>query len=114
MVQGMSYVQLYKNKACTRELKKDSEGKYLLDIEVLTGNSQSPYQIILYAKNNGSHKAYDVSLELLSSSLSNTAVVNQKNTLESLEDSKITITFPTASLQRGNHSIEMRLNYDSV
>lgn len=113
MVQGMSYLQLYYNKACTRELEKDSSGNYIYNSTNISTNAIMPLIINLWCKNNGSHTAYETSLQLVSSDI---AV-----TMPPLKDkiySNQVLAFPIQiNIPKGDKTrrdIVMRFEYDSI
>lgn len=69
---GMSYIQLYKNKALTTMIPKNTDGNYVLDLGVISNNAHNPFIFNIFAKNIGDHKAYDFTV----TSLSNGTTVN--------------------------------------
>lgn len=74
MYEGMSYVQLYRNKALTQKLPQDLFGHYMLDLGVISNNAHSPYTFNVYMKNIGTHKAYDVDITILTGDATTTFV----------------------------------------
>ena len=66
MYEGMSYIQLYKNRACTELVPQDVNGNYIFDIGVINNNIRNPFIFNLYAKNIGTHKAYEVNVTVVS------------------------------------------------
>lgn len=115
MIDGMAYLKIFENQACTRELPKDENGNYILNISFLTANAQEPYQIILWVKNDGSHSAYDSSVTIESSTISNSQVdVQLPSVIYSQEIKKTLISFPTVQGLTGEHTITLRIYYDNI
>lgn len=113
MVDGRSFLQLYYNKACTRELEKDLEGNYIYNSNNISTNAIMPFIITLWCKNNGSHIAYETSLEKVSSTLDIT-LPPMKNKLYSGQVFAFPITLNIVKGDVGSHTIMLRLHYDSI
>lgn len=113
MVQGMSYLQLYYNKACTRELEKDSSGNYIYNSKNISTNAIMPLIINLWCKNNGSHSAYEVNLEKVSSDITVTMPpLKDKIFSNQVVSFPIQINIPSGDTTE--HNIVLRFNYDSI
>ena len=113
MVQGMSYLQLYYNKACTRELEKDSEGNYIYNSNNISSNAIMPLIINLWCKNNGSHTAYEVSLEQVSSDI----VIVLPPLKDKIFSNQVVALPVQINIPKGDtakHIITLRFNYDSI
>lgn len=113
MVQGMSYLQLYYNKACTRELEKDSSGNYIYNSNNISTNAIMPLIINFWCKNNGSHTAYETSLTLVSSAITVTFPPKR----DKIAPGQV-LSFPiSVNIPKGDKTsrdIVMRFNYDSI
>ena len=72
MHEGMSYIQLYKNRSCTDVIPQDVNGNYTLDFGVISNNAHNPFTFNIYAKNIGTHKAYEVMVTKLSGDMTST------------------------------------------
>ena len=72
MYEGMSYVQLYRNRACTELIPQDTNGNYVLNLGVISNNAHNPYTFNIFAKNIGTHKSYDVNVTNISEGCSTT------------------------------------------
>lgn len=59
-IQGMSHLKLYKNEACTDSIESNEEGTFIYNAEPVSNSALKPVTFTLYAKNVGTHKAYDV------------------------------------------------------
>ena len=57
---GQAKVKLFHDSSCTKELKKNISGKYLTDVRVISGQPTHTLTKRIYAKNLGTHKAYNV------------------------------------------------------
>lgn len=113
MVEGMSYLQLYYNKACTRELEKDIEGNYIYNSRNISINAIMPLIINLWCKNNGSHTAYECILTQISSDLSVVLPVKKEKILSGeITPYKLEVTIPKGD--KTQHSIVLKLEYDSI
>lgn len=113
MQQGMSYVQLYYNKGCTRELEKDINGNYIYNSTNISNNAIMPLIINLWCKNNGSHTAYDVRLDLITSDIAVT-VPEQIDKLYSMQVDKFPIQINIPKGDSTKHDIILRTSYDSI
>ena len=113
MVQGQSYLQLYYNKACTRELEKDELGNYIYNSKNISNNAIMPLIINLWCKNNGSHTAYETTLQLVSSDLV-TEMPLKVEKIYSLQvvPLPIKVTVPKGDMKE--HIITLRFEYDSI
>lgn len=113
MINGKSFLQLYYNKACTRELEKDLEGNYIYNSKNISTNSIMPLILNIFCKNNGSHTAYDVRLEIVSSILE----IPTPKGLDKMYSNHVH-NFPMSIyINNGdteNHTIVLRLHYDSI
>jgi hypothetical protein len=112
MVEGMAFLKLYENKACTRELKKDVNGNYILNVPVLTANAQSPFISNIFVKNEGDHKAYDCNITLISSTITNTSIVTTvvSNVILVVGESrKCTISVPIAQGVTGTYTVTIKV-----
>jgi len=116
MVQGQSYLQLYYNKACTKELEKDTEGNYIYNSSNISNNAIMPLIINLWCKNNGSHTAYETTLTLVSSDLTVELPlkVDRIASLASLEVIQIPIKVDIPKGDMTKHIITLRFEYDSI
>lgn len=114
MYEGMSYLKLYKNHACTRELEKDSNGNYILDINLVTSNNQNPYQTLIWVKNVGTHKAYRTAITLISSTITTNLEGLNTTTILPQQALKIKITMNIPVLSVGNHRVVINVDYDSL
>lgn len=113
MVEGMSYLQLYYNKACTRELEKDIDGNYIYTSKNISTNAIMPLIVNLWCKNNGSHTAYETSLQLVSSDIT-VGLPPVKDKIYSGQVFRFPITVNIPSGDRAVHNIALRFDYDSI
>lgn len=112
-MQGMSYLKLYYNKACTRELEVDAEGNFIYNSRNISNNAIMPLTLNLWCKNIGSHTAYEVQLTQINSDLSIVLPAKQEKLLpKQLIPLSIQITIPKGDTER--HNISLRLEYDSI
>lgn len=113
MIKGMSYLKLYYNKACTRELEKDESDNYIFNSRNISSNAIMPLIINLWCKNEGSHTAYEAQVFQVSSDLS--VVLPEKK--EKILSQQI-VSFPLkVTINKGDmaeHNILLRLEYDSI
>lgn len=113
MVQGQSYLRLYYNKACTRELEKDIDGNYIYKNTNITNNAVLPFTLKIWCKNDGSHTAYDISMTITSSDISATSTTTYLQIL-----SKQIVPFPVVFNILKNdtktYKISLKLKYDSI
>lgn len=111
MYEGMSYVQLYRNRAMTRTIPQDASGNYALDIGVISNNAHSPYTFNVYAKNIGTHKAYDVNITILNGNATTTFV---KQDIPHLGFKTIPFSITLNKNQTIQEIIMFSLEFDSV
>lgn len=113
MVEGKSYLQLYYNKACTNELEKDVEGNYIYNSNNISTNAIRPFIINLWCKNNGSHIAYRVKLENVSSILDIT-LPPVKEKIYAGQIFAFPIILNIATGDNEEYVLGLRFNYDSI
>lgn len=113
MVQGMSYCQLYSNKACTKELKKDKDGNYVYNSNNISSNAIMPLIINLWCKNNGSHTAYECNLQLISSDI-NVVLPPLKDKIYSGQVFAFPLEITIPKGDKAKHNILLRFEYDSI
>ena len=113
MIEGMSYLQLYYNKSCTIELEKDSKGDYIYKTTNISTNAIMPLIINFWCKNNGSHTAYESSLQLVSSDIAVT-MPPVKDKILSNQVVRFPIQINIPSGKKSKHNIIMRFEYDSI
>lgn len=107
-------IKCYDNKNCTRELNKDTDGNYILDLHMLSSNSDNQYKKFIYYKNKGTHRAYRISLLELSDTLNKCTMSLDKTTLGLEETGVITINIPIVQGENLTGTFSFRLNYDNV
>ena len=113
MVQGMSYLQLYYNKACTREIEKEKNGNYIYTSNNISTNAITPLIINFWCKNNGSHTAYETSLTLVSSAITVT-FPPKRDRIASGQVISIPISVNITKGDKATREIVMRFEYDSI
>ena len=96
---GMAKLKLYEDICCTQEVKFNIYGNYALDIKAISGQPTHTLKKILYIKNVGSHKAYNISLKR-----DNDNISIEKETLKPNEKCKVTIT---KEIQKGDKNISL-------
>lgn len=111
MKKNMAYVMLYENFACTRELKKDSDGYYVLKKETVSNNAISPLKINIYLRNLGDHPAYNVSITLKQGSASFTQEI-PKILPRQVKIHKMSVEIPRMSTKI--EEIKGELRYDNI
>lgn len=112
MVEGQSDLKLYYNMACTQELEKDNKGVYEYRDIVVTNNAIMPYKLNIWCKNGGSHNAYDVSIDIVT-----TVEIISKTSLERIlpaEIKPLVIAFNIPKFDNGNKKMSLVINYDNV
>lgn len=113
MVQGMSYLQLYYDKACTRELEKDFDGNYIYNFNNISTSVTMPLLMTLWCKNNGSHTAYETSVKLISSDVE----INFSEVIDKILSLQIVSLPISINIKKGDmaqHSIVLKFDYDSI
>lgn len=113
MIQGMSYLKLYYNKACTKELEKDEQGNYVYNSKNISNNAIMPLIINLWCKNEGSHTAYEVIVRQISSDLS----LTMPEKVEKIYSNQIVALPIKVNIDKGDtslHILEVILEYDSI
>ena len=113
MVQGRSYLQLFLNKACTRELEKDENGDYIYDLQNVSINAVTPLRLNFWCKNVGSHSAYEVSLQVTSSDIEVTAPTKIDRVLSS-QILSVPVDINIQPSLKKDYNITMRFEYDSI
>ena len=111
MYEGMSYIQLYKNRACTELVPQDVNGNYIFDIGVINNNVHSPFIFNLYAKNIGTHKAYNVTVTQLSG---NATITFIKCDVIQNQIKFIPLSLIINKNQTTQESIVFKVEYDSI
>ena len=111
MYEGMSYVQLYKNRGCTEVIPQDVNGNYTLDFGVISNNAHSPLTFNIYAKNIGTHKAYDVTITQLSG---NATITFIKCDVIQNQIKFIPLSLIINKNQTTQESIVFKVEYDSI
>lgn len=99
---GQAKLKLFHDSSCTKELKKDISGKYFLDVRVISGQPTHILTTKIYAKNLGTHKAYNINL-----TGSNQNISIEKQTLRSKEKCYIDIS---TEIPKGDKGIRILLN----
>lgn len=113
MIEGMSYLKLYYNKACTRELPKNEEGNYIYNSKNISTNAIMPLIINLWCKNEGSHTAYETSLQLVSSDITiELPLLKDKIYSNQVVAFPIKINIPKGD--KAEHLTVLRFEYDSI
>lgn len=109
---GMAFVKLYTNRACTREIDKDVNDDYVFNVNKISNNAHNPLTITFYAKNIGSHKAYDFKMTKLTTPIDYTLISN-KSTLLPTEISicKAKIVVPNDNI---TYTFSIKVEYDNV
>ena len=116
MYQGMAYLELFYNKACTKKIEQDINGNYTLATNVVSSNAYDPYITTFYVKNNGSHAAYDCNITAISNPNSmtiDTTVINNL-TLLSGEVRRCLVSVPITRSETGTKTITLNVAYDSI
>lgn len=110
---GMAFIKLYINRACTKEIEKDVNGDYILDKNKVSNNAHNPMTFTFYAKNVGSHKAYDYKIIKASGSTLEYSIVTNKTNLASSEQARVMLiaTIPSGNT---NKNMNVRVEYDNV
>lgn len=106
---GQAKVKLFHDLSCKKELKKDISGKYFIDVRVISGQPTHTLTKRIYAKNLGTHKAYNVNLVG-----SNQNVFMQKKELKSNEISYIDISVEIPKGDKGIRTILTKLEYTQL
>ena len=106
---GQAKVKLFHDSSCTKELKKDISGKYFIDVKAISGQPTHTLTKRIYAKNLGTHKAYNVNLVG-----SNQNVFMQKKELKSNEISYIDISVEIPKGDKGIRIFLTKLEYTQL
>ena len=106
---GQAKVKLFDDFLCKKELKKDISGKYFIDVRIISGQPTHTLTKRIYAKNLGTHKAYNVNLVG-----SNQNVFMQKKELKSNEISYIDISVEISKGDKGIRTILTKLEYTQL
>lgn len=116
MISGMSKLQVYSNPECTDLLSIDEEGKFINNIQMLASNYQYPYEITLYIRNDGSKNAYDLSINVGSTTVpnSNVTLIGNTSIIKPYEIVKAVIKFNVYLNQEFNGEVYFRLTYNNV
>lgn len=113
MKEGMSYLQLYYNKACTRELEKDVDGNYIYKSNNISNNAVMPLIVNLWCKNNGSHTAYETTLKLVSADI-DVVLPPIKDKIYSMQIVALPVKITILKNDNKQHNIVLRFEYDSI
>lgn len=106
---GQAKVKLFHDSSCMKELKKDISGKYFIDARVISGQPTHTLTKRIYAKNLGTHKAYNVNLVG-----SNQNISIQKETLRSNEKCYIDISAEIPKGDKGIRTFLIKLEYTQL
>ena len=106
---GQAKVKLFHDLSCKKELKKDISGKYFIDVKAISGQHTHTLTKRIYAKNLGTHKAYNVNLVG-----SNQNISIQKETLRSNEKCYIDISVEIPKGDKGIRTFLTKLEYTQL
>lgn len=106
---GQAKVKLFHDSSCKKELTKDITGKYLLNTKVISGQPTHVFKKRIYAKNLGTHKAYNVNLVG-----SNQNISIQKETLRNNEKCYIDISVEIPKGDKGIRTFLTKLEYTQL
>lgn len=67
--EGMSHLKLFKNFACTDEIESNVEGTFVYTSEPVSNNAMKPNTVTLFVKNVGTHKAYDLTIKVITTDI---------------------------------------------
>lgn len=112
MVKGQSFIELYSNRACTDKLQKDENGCYIYDFPIISTNAYNPLTFSLFAKNDGDHSAYDLSVVCVNDE--DTKVSVPITTVRSLGVGIIKISTPILKGETTTKTLEFKVSYDSI
>lgn len=106
---GESYLEFYKDKGCTNKLMPDIEGHYVLELNAVTDNALMPMSFPIWAKNVGTHNAYDVVATITSSSLPATAI----GKVDVIEPNTVSAVLVGVDIPKGTkNNIEIKINVE--
>lgn len=111
MYEGMSYIQLYRNRKCTERIPQDFNGNYLLALGVVSSNVSNPYVLNIFSKNIGTHKAYDVNITI---TLGNATSIFTKCDVLPNQVKTIPLSISINKNQTIQEIIIVKLEFDSV
>ena len=106
---GMAKLKLYEDICCTQEAKFNTYGNYVLDIKAISGQPTHTLTKRIYAKNLGTHKAYNVNLVGINQNIS-----IQKETLRSNEKCYIDISTEIPKGDKGIRTFLTKLEYTQL
>lgn len=107
---GMSYIQPYYNKACTREVPF-IDGEYKYDLGLIASNILVQIPINIWIRNDGSHKAYSIKATCSNGEVQNLVVVSE---LEVGQVKKITFNLNISGGYVGIKEYNIAFEYDSL
>lgn len=110
--EGMCKIKLYKNKACTDPIESDVDDTFIYNSEPVSNNALKPITFTLYAKNVGTHKAYDVNVRVMQTDYPIVATID-KTTIFPNEIVKVVLSGNFEEGTVGNKSLIV-LDYNNV
>lgn len=107
---GMSYIQPYYNKFCTREIPF-IDGVFKFDISYVESEILNNVPISIWIRNDGSHKAYSIKATCTNGEVQNITVVDE---IESGEVKRITFNLNITGGYVGYKEYNIEFEYDSL
>lgn len=107
---GMSYVQPYYNKGCTRPLQEENN-VYKFDMGLIASNALNMIPISIWIRNDGSHKAYSIKATCSDGEVQNLAVVGE---LEIGQVKRIIFNLNISGGYIGTKTYDIAFEYDSL
>lgn len=110
---GMAYIKLYEDSSCKKELTRGMYDYYTLKLRIPTGNAYG-YKKTLYAKNVGSHKAYNVNVLETQDSSNKAVIIMSKNILAPNEKCLIKISINFEKEEVGQYALGFDVLFDNI
>jgi hypothetical protein len=107
-------IKCYHNNTCSNELKENVEGNYLLDISPISSRVTNNYTKLVYLKNEGNHKAFNLSAAVTTNISGKISCSLNKTSLVVDETAVLTITIAIAQGDSLSGDIALTLAYDNL
>lgn len=114
MYTGQAKLKLYEDSSCTKEITLSHNGDYILNSKIITGHSNGEYRKNVYVKNVGTHKAYNIYVNIISDWSNSVTISKNFNVLPSNSKEVFTITTPYVKGDKKTIRVSIKLDYDNV